>query len=244
MKNVIGKYAFEVVVIFIGITASFLFEEWRQNQEKEEKAIEIMESMVIELERNDNYARYADTIYFELDSAIQLIIQGNNGNETDGAEEMLLADVTFGLMEEITKNRLINISSFIRGFSSSDQLHLINSNKEIITYLSYLETVLVEHENYTNDIRAYASLNLWPAIYDYGLANYLVCKSESEFNNYQQSASNLIAKDIKELKSDHGLIKHLKWSQLKLRRLIEINQFIHKHIKNTIRELNKAIEEA
>lgn len=241
MKNIIGKYAFEVVVIFIGITASFLFEEWRQNQEKEAKAIEIMKSMVIELERNDKFMQDIDTSYLQLDSAIQLIILSDKSDEADSTLEMLFTEVTFGLMEEIPKYRLINISSFIRGFSSSDQLHLINSNKEIITHLSYLESLLTEHENYTNEISTYASLNLWPEIYDYGLANYLVCESESELNDYQQSASNSVTKDIKELQADRELIKYLKWSQLKLRRLIEINQFIHKHIQNSIEELNKAI---
>ncbi|WP_456462380.1 hypothetical protein [Reichenbachiella sp.] len=244
MKEVIGKYAFEVIVIFIGITASFLFEEWRQNQEKEAKAIEIMKSMVIELERNDKFMQDIDTSYLQLDSAIQLIILSDKSDEADSTLEMLFTEVTFGLMEEIPKYRLINISSFIRGFSSSDQLHLINSNKEIITHLSYLESLLTEHENYTNEISTYASLNLWPVIYDYGLANYLVCESESELNDYQQSASNSVTKYIKELQADRELIKHLKWSQLKLRRLIEINQFIHKHIQNSIEEINKAVEAA
>lgn len=237
MKEVIGKYAFEVIVIFIGITASFLFEEWRQNLEKEAKAIEIMQSMVIELERNHNYIMEIDSNYMETDSVIQEFMLG------DSIQKMEIVKIAYDLMEEIPKYRLINISSFIHGFSSADQLHLINSNKKIITYLSYLESLLTEHENYTNDISAYASLNLWPVIYDYGLANYLVCESESEFIDYQRSASNSVTKDIKELKADHELIKHLKWSQLKLRRLIEINLFINKHINNTIKELNKAIEE-
>lgn len=238
MKNVIGKYVFEVVVIFIGITASFLFEEWRQSLEKEAKAIEIMQSMVIELERNHNYMLDIDTGYMELDSAIHSLLV------SDSIQREEVAEITYYLMEEIPKYRLKSISSFIHGFSSADQLHILNRNKKIRQYLSYLEGLLEEHENYTNAISDYSSINLWPLMNEYGLANLFVAADSTEYEALENSSTGMAVKDFSEIKSDHKLITHLKWSQLKIRRLIEINQFIHKHIKNTIRELNITIKEA
>src|SRR5688572_14856890 len=38
LRPKLGKYLFEVSVIFIGITLSFLFEEWRNNREKAQVA--------------------------------------------------------------------------------------------------------------------------------------------------------------------------------------------------------------
>ncbi|WP_420581071.1 hypothetical protein [Reichenbachiella sp.] len=238
MKKVIGKYAFEVVVIFIGITTSFLFEEWRQSLEKEAKAIEIMQSLVIELERNHNYMLDIDTGYMELDSAIHSLLV------SDSIQREEVAEITFFLMEEIPKFRLKSISSFIHGFSSTDQLHILNRNKKIRQYLSYLEGLLEEHESYTNAISEYSSTHLWPIANKYGVANFLIAEDKEEYEILENSWSGRANKNIQQIKSNQDFITHLKWSRLKIRRLIEINQFIHKHIKNTIRELNIAIEEA
>ncbi|SMD38597.1 hypothetical protein SAMN04488029_3824 [Reichenbachiella faecimaris] len=233
MKDIMSKYAFEVIVIFIGITSSFLFEEWRQNQEKDDKTIEIMQSMVIELERNHEFILEVDISYLEIDSAIQKFLYSGEIQR----EEVI--DLSYDLMENISNYRLKSISSFIHGFSSADHLLILNRNKKILQYLSYMESLLAEHEIYTNDIGEYSTSNLWPIMCNYGLVDELIYDYEElEKLNYAP----LVAKKFDDITSDQKLINHLKWSQLKTRRLMEINQAIHRQIKYTIRELNKAIE--
>ncbi|MEP2024761.1 MAG: hypothetical protein ABJH98_06710 [Reichenbachiella sp.] len=235
MKEVIGKYAFEVIVIFIGITASFLFEEWRQNQEEDEKAIEIMKSMVIELERNNQFIMDADTFYHELGTNIQKFLYGDKISRDETIE------ISYSLMENVSNYRLKSISSFIHGFSSTDHLNILNRNKKILQYLSYMESLLTEHEIYTNDIGEYSTLNLWPLICDYGLADELVYDAEGlEKLGYKNTPTI----NFNDITSDPELIDHLKWCQIKTIRLIEITEAIHLQIKHITRELNKAIEAA
>ncbi len=235
MKKALGKYLFEFVVIFIGITASFLFEEWREHREKNEKAIEIMESLIVELERNDLFIHSIDTSYLEVDSAIQRML---DGDPTDRAE---VAEVMYMLMEGTSQFRLKDISSFIHGFSSIDQLNILNRNEHIQRYLTYMESLISEHEGITNSINNYSTRNLWPLLNRYGLTDDILANQK----DLMDRDSILLAElriPLSELFSDSDAVLHLKWSQLKILRLIQINEAIHRQIQNIIHELRKAID--
>ncbi len=236
MKKVIGKYLFEVVVIFIGITASFLFEEWRQGREKDEKAIAIMKSLVVELERNDSFIMAIDTSYIDLNASIEKMLR----REEILAEE--LSEVTYMLLEGITQIRLKDISSFIHGFSSADQLNILNRNKEIFRYLTYMESLLNEHELISNDIGEYASEKIWPLLHSYGKTDNII--------NYQKDfldleiANSSIRNENSELMLNEEFVQYLKWSQFKILRLMQINGAIHRQVDNIVQELNKVIEQS
>jgi len=44
------RYAAEVIIIFLGITISFLFEQWREEQRKKENLIELSESILSDMD--------------------------------------------------------------------------------------------------------------------------------------------------------------------------------------------------
>lgn len=235
MKSIVGKYLFEVVVIFIGITASFIFDEWRQNREKDAKANEMMKSLLIELERNDSYISYIDSNYYEIDSSIQQFL----GKEFVSQDEVI--HLSYMLLEQTSMSRLNGISSFILGFTSQDQLNIINKNPKVLSYLSYLENLLTEHAFITNELTKGAASQLWPLFNKYGLTNDIVntLKEEADF---ETTPADQNGEEILTIRSDPKVKEQLKLYQLKILRLIQINEAIHFHIGNIKYELNRTIK--
>ena len=237
MKKTVGKYLFEVIVIFIGITSSFLFEEWRQNREKDQRGSEIMQALLVELERNDSFIREIDTTYLEVSTSIQKILD----NESITQPEVVGA--AYELLEGLSYIRLKEISSFIHGFSSNDHINIISMNSEVLRYLTYLESLLTEHELTTNTLTESTASELWPLLYRYQLVDDIL-NQQREFVDLDEKTTDTPKRDISEFLSNAEVRQQLKWSQLKVLRLIQINQAIHKQIQNMKRELNRTIEGA
>ena len=236
MKKVIGKYLFEIAVIFIGITASFLFEEWRQHREEDKRSLDVMKTMLIELERNDVFIADGDTTYFELNNAIQVLIDSGKVEESDAVE------IAYWLLEGIGNYRLKDVSSYILGLSTNDQLSLLNRNNEIQKYLSYLQSLLSEHELVTKSITDYSSNNVWPILTKAGLEDKTIALQRGlTFDSDSVEQESLV--NQKFITFDKEYQQHIKWTQLKILRLIHIDQAIHRQIGNIKRELNLAIED-
>lgn len=62
LKNRLGKYVFEISVIFLGITLSFLFEEWRTKREKGD----ITKNHLIEIKEEALSIKHIISIYDSL----------------------------------------------------------------------------------------------------------------------------------------------------------------------------------
>ena len=232
MKNAIGKYLFEVIVIFIGITSSFLFEEWRQNREKDQKTSEIVQALLVELERNDSFIKDIDTTYTDVNTSIQNILNDENITRLE------VMNVAYTLLEGISQIRLKEISSFIHGFSSNDHINIISTNKEVLRYLTYLESLLAEHEFTTITLTESNSSKLWPLLNRYQLVDDIL-NEQRELVNLDEITSDRPKRDISEFLSNTEFREQLKWSQLKVLRLIQINQAIHMQIRNISQELNR-----
>ena len=237
MRNVIGKYLFEVIVIFIGITSSFLFEEWRQNREKDQKATEIMQALLVELDRNDSFIKHIDTTYFELSTSIQKILDKENITRLE------VMSVNYMLLEGISQIRLKEISSFIHGFSSNDHINIISMNKEVLRYLTYMESLLAEHEFTTNTLTESTSSNLWPLLNRYQLVDDIL-NEQREFVDLNEITSDTPKRNITDFQSNAEVREQLKWSLLKVLRLTQINQAIHVQIRNISLELDRTIKGA
>ncbi len=237
MKKTIGKYLFEIIVIFIGITSSFLFEEWRQDREKDKRASEIMKALLVELERNDSFIREIDTVYMDATISIQNLLDNEEVTQPE------VTETSYMLLEGISQVRLKEIASFIHGFSSNDHIDIISMNKDVLRYLTYMESLLTEHELTTNTLTNSNYLVLWPLLNKYGLTNEIINQQKEliDLDQVDPATPNI---NITKYLTDLEVRKQLKFSQLKLLRLIQINQAIHSQIENITNELNQAIKKA
>ncbi|MCV9386503.1 hypothetical protein [Reichenbachiella ulvae] len=141
-----------------------------------------------------------------------------------------------------SKFRLKNISTYIQGVSSSDQLNLLQRNKEILRHLSYLESLLVEHEIITDLINESSSSKLWPLLTEYD-SNQAIVNIQKELSLSEEPTVSDTVQDTSILDNKEYL-SQVQWSRLKVLRLIQINQAIHLQIERSMKELKKAIEEA
>ena len=235
IKKVIGNYLFEVIVIFIGITCSFLFEEWRQSREKEELSNAIMKSLIIELERSNEYISDIDSTYLDTYQNLQLLMDAKIVEKKD------LGFMIHSIMEDIAKIRLTELTSYIHGLSSGDQLNIINKNKETVRYKSYLESLLKEHEVITNSVYEYGYTQLWQTDQSKNVIDYIVYEQLDvmDLNNWQPEFDSLASDPIT---IDNELTNHFKWVQLKMLRLYHIDQAIHRQIEYLIKELDQSIK--
>ncbi|WP_421870418.1 hypothetical protein [Marinoscillum sp.] len=233
LNKAFGNYLFEIVVIFIGITASFIFDEVRQNWEKNNQAIEMMESLVVELERSDEYLLYIDTTYWQTEALLQKYLQ-----EDDMSLEEF-NDLIYNLTEEVSKARLSSISSFIYSFSSTDEINILSKNKEVLRYLSFLESLLEEHADLIMEVNDHSKL-FWPYLEETGWTNVLV---NNEIYSLQDTTTMFLPmhEDL-EIANHEELKSLMKWSYLKLLRLQQVNNALHYQTENLIAELEKVIQ--
>tara|TARA_Y100001949_G_scaffold170108_1_gene170866 strand:- start:630 stop:1334 length:705 start_codon:yes stop_codon:yes gene_type:complete len=234
MKNIIKQYLTEVIVIFIGITLSFIVEEFRENREKHNQAIEMMESLVIELERSDEFLQSFDSTYWETEMLLQTYLRG----DSMGYEEF--NEMVYNLTEAISMARLSNISSFIYGFSSKDEVNILNKNKEVLRYMSYIESLLEEHKDLTQQVTNH-SKEFWPYLEASGWTNVLI---NSEIYSLRDTTDMFL-----DMNPDLTIVQNedlqslMKWSYLKILRLQQVNEALHRQTEYLINELEKVITE-
>lgn len=236
MKTTFLKYLPEVVVIVIGNTLSFIVDEIRQSRVKRNETITIRKSLLQELERNEEYLLFTDTTYLETEMLIKKYLE--NSEMTSEEYTTLFYELTEGL----STVRLAAISSFIHGFSSNDQLTIITKNKEVLTYITYLESLLGEHAQVTEELTNTAK-GYWDALDQSGLTN-LIINHQLEWTKDSDSSNFLHSKpNLDYLKSSRGIQVKMKWSYLKILSLHHINFWTHTHMMKLKGELNEMIQD-
>ena len=108
--------------------------------------------------------------------------------------------------------------------------------------MSYVESLLEENDLITNSIVENSSRNLWPVLSKYGIADLILNNQKDMLDMPVRELDRNLS--LESLLSNTILIQQLKWAQLKVLRLIQINQLIHYHIERITGELNKAIQDS
>jgi hypothetical protein len=145
----IGKYVFEVSVIFIGITLSFLFEEWRTNREKAQRA----KAHLIEIKEEALFIRKIASIY---DSTVkaEIIIMDSLIGVKD-----LTNSAAFELLKLAISNRDFSISYKLRELptlKATGEISLING--DVVTMLELLQVAADKIEGPRYDASIYDQL--------------------------------------------------------------------------------------
>jgi hypothetical protein len=148
-KSKLGKYLFEISVIFIGITLSFLFEEWRTNREK----VQIAQAHLVEIKEESVFINKIVSIYdsmvraemVTMDSLLEL-------------KELTNSDA-FKLLKLSTSNRDFSIIYKLRELptlKATGEISLINWN--IVTMLELINVAADKIEGSRYDASIYDQL--------------------------------------------------------------------------------------
>lgn len=217
-KTDFKKYLFETIVIFIGITISFMANEWKVNAEKRAYEKDLMESIVHEIKRSDEFLRTFDTTYLDITNQISRFVEGDTI-----ADDQIL-QMLYTISEYTHQGGMTDITAYLLGFSSNQQLDLIRKDKDILKYISYIKSLIVENESLNQDIYENCQQNIWPL-----LANPKITTDLIDAQRFLMNEIDTIqfVGDYEIIRKDKQLSYQLNWTRMKILRLIDVNKAIH-----------------
>lgn len=226
MKNEIKKYVFEIVVIFIGITISFLFESWRKEKEENQRIKEQLTLLSDDLARTTNWIEQIDSQYVE---QIYIISKFKNGSKTI---EKDLAHMFWSLDFDAMNFPVRELSPYLDQISKLSETSGISNSKEIITLSTYIKTLTrVDYEE-SQIVANYVSEKIWPKLDKHNfLDRILDCEKE-----WIDTTITWLPKQYT-IDMFPKLNANLIYVELKLRRILNV----HSALKTNIDDLKKEL---
>jgi len=174
----LNKYIFELLVIFIGITLSFMFEDWRENRSNRKREIEYYKNLLIDIESDRTYLNqivfYSNRVINDVPKAINWIDSGVVEVDSSILATIIIPSIprwkhTFLISMESVKSsgdlRLISNDEIIRkyhGVLSSNQTFNMTLERENESYKTYKNFFQMNYPNITKDffvLSSYQPLN-------------------------------------------------------------------------------------
>jgi hypothetical protein len=149
LRSKLGKYVFEISVIFIGITLSFLFEEWRTNREK----AQIARSHLKEIKDEALYVKQIVSIYDSMVRseilAMDSLIETNEPTNNEA----------FELLSLTTSNRDFSVTYILQELptlKATGEISLIDP--DIVTMLGLIQVAADKIEGIRYDASIFDQL--------------------------------------------------------------------------------------
>lgn len=228
MKGEFKKYVFEIVVIFIGITISFLFDGWRREKEENQRIKEQMVLLTNDFTRITNWIDQIDSQYVE---QISIISNFKNGSETWEAD---LARMFWSLDFDAMNFPVLELSPYLTKISKLSETSGISNSEEIITISTYVTTLTrVDYEE-SQIVANYLSEEVWPKLDNYNFLD-RVLDCEKEFSD---STITWLPKQYT-IDMFPKLDANLTFIELKLRRILNVHSALKARIDDLKTELEK-----
>ena len=228
MKIEFKKYAFEIVVIFIGITVSFLFDGWRKEKEENQMIKEQMVLLTNDFTRVNSWIDQIDSQYMEQISAISNFRNGTETSEED------LAGMFWSLDFDAMNFPVRELSPYLTKISKLSETTGISNSEEIITISTYVTTLTrVDYEE-SQIVANYVSEEVWSKLYNHNFLD-RVLDCEKEFSD------SIINWQPKQYTIDMfpDLYANLTFIELKLRRILNVHSALKARIEDLKIELEK-----
>jgi hypothetical protein len=158
MKKKIGKYIFEILVIFIGITISFLFESWRNDREGRLETKKQLTLLRNDLGRTKAWIEQIDSNYNETISNISHLKNGKDLSEEDFSLLM------FKIFDNPIDFPLRDISPYLSQVSRLNETSNISGSDKIITSVAFIQTLVREDYELNKSISDYVDNRIWPKL--------------------------------------------------------------------------------
>jgi hypothetical protein len=228
MKGELKKYIFEIIVIFIGITVSFLFENWRQNKQQQQTSIRQLTLLKNDLGRSKSWIEGIDSIYSNTVSEIVLFRNGSSLSEED------LATLLFDIFNNSLDFPLNNLSPYLTDIVRLSEVGKKGSTSKIITYVAYIQTLIRLDYELNRAIANYNDNQIWPKLYQSEFANKVI-DAEKSWND------STIVWDEKAYTIDgfSGLENDLSFVEFKLRKILIVHEALKSQIERLKKELSK-----
>jgi hypothetical protein len=156
MKRHIGKYLFEVSVIFIGITLGFIFDEWRDRRNDDAEKKQVYQSILAELTRTKDLLRRTDSINTDLVKGIRTIVANNKFDH----------ESTLYILDFLTSDFQLNLDGTLNTLKSLTEQNsrTFSKNPVIAQNISYIFSIAADHNRIIDDLRVTAQSGLLPLL--------------------------------------------------------------------------------
>jgi hypothetical protein len=225
MRQQFGKYLFEVVVIFIGITLGFIFDEWRENRNKNSQQRILFESIKTEVLQTKVLLQNTDTTNTELITNMEQILKG---------EKFEPEEVLDGL-ELLTTDFYVNLIGTLNTLQSlTEQNSTSFYHNAIITQnISNINSIAVDHSQLVLELKTISTEKIYPFLSQYSLLDDLL---------FYTTDSVLVTGNYSGLLQDKNFNNQLKVVCIKLASLSTIYSTLIRDLDRILTEIEKELE--
>jgi len=228
MKKELRKYLFEIIVIFIGITISFLFESWRKDREVQLETKNQLTLLRNDLNRTSFWIEQIDSSYSNTISNISRLRNGETFEEEEFSE------LIFNIFDNSIDFPLRDISPYLNQVSRLSEANDISGSDKIITNVAFIQTLVREDYELNKSISDYADSKIWPKLNKDNFISKVLDVEKS------WSDSTIIWTEKRysiDLYSD--LVTDLSFVELKIRKILIVHDALKWRIEMLKEDLNK-----
>lgn len=221
-KKAFRKYIFEIIIIFVGITLGFLFDEWRDNRAEEKERSELKQSMRAELIRIKLFFLSEDSsIHDQLTNVKTYLAYKRNDTSTFNLVLNLTREVSY------LEGTFSHVNALAR-----DNANRVTSNLVIAQNLSFLGNMENDLSRMKDDTRQIILKSLWSTVSKY--------KIDQDIYSLDVNDKFILNGNYKSLILDHAIESDLRLLAIKFKSLSGLNVAIINRIDDIVGELDKS----
>ncbi len=229
MKIEWRKYLFEIIVIFIGITISFIFESWRQKQEEISRQLSLLVVIQNDLNRSYSWIEEIDSNYIE---TIQMIADFRKDKAFKEAD---FVNLIWRISEDPIDFPLRELSPFIKSVSNTQDYNVLHKTNKIVTLVSYIQNLTASDLYLSASITECVTEKVWPKLNTDSLFDKII---KGDPNERWGSDTTIVWSDrTYTIDTFEGLNKDMAFIELKMIRLVQVHAALKMQIGNLQEEL-------
>jgi hypothetical protein len=231
MKNDLKKYVFEIAVIFIGITTSFLFDGWRKDREEIREVKSQLIALKNDLGRTKKYIEVIDSGYME---TIYTISNFRNSEDIDEEDFVWLI---WQISETTSDGPLRGLTPYLNQISGTNSHSIFQESDRINTLIANIQALIQQENELSKVVSDYTAQKIWPKLNKGDLLNTII---KGDPGGRWGSDTTLVYSEKKysiemfaNLKADLALV------ELKLMRIVQAHEALKRQIGRLKEELDK-----
>lgn len=231
MKDKLRKYLFEIVVIFIGITISFLFDGWRKDREDLKTTKTQLIAFKNDLNRIREYIELIDSGYMETISTIDKL---RNKEQIDEEDFVWLI---WQISEATSDAPLRGFAPYLNQISKTNSLNVFQESNRINTLIVYIQGLIQQENELCKMVSDYTAQTIWPKLDKDDLLNKIV--KGDPVGRWGSDTTLVFSEKLYSIETFSNMNADLALVELKLIRIVQAHEALKRQIDRLKEELDK-----
>lgn len=231
MKIEWRKYLFETIVIFIGITMSFVFDGWRKNNEANDKVKAQLTAIENDLIRSIQWTEKIDSNYIE---SLEYISDFRNNIQFEEAD---FVDLIWKISEDPIDYQLRELSPHLNQISNPSELNILHERDRIVTLVAYIQNLILTDKELSESITNHVNQTIWPKLAKDGLLTKIIKGDPAE--RFGTDTTIVWSDKMYTISMFDKMDSDLAFVELKITRIIQVHVALRRQIGRLREELAK-----